>query len=73
MRTATGKSRTRVFDDAVVMLAGRRATVQCLELPDGAPPLLGVIPLQILGFEPDLANHELRVLPRHGPGTYFTA
>lgn len=71
--TATGASRVRVFRDANIRLAGRSATVQCFELPDGSPPLLGVIPLQILGLEPDLANHVLRVLPDQGLDTHYTA
>lgn len=44
----------------------------CVELPGGADPLLGLIPLEDLGLEPDLKNQRLRVLPAEGKDTYLT-
>ncbi len=35
-------------------------------------PLLGVIPLEMLGLEPDLKNQALRVLPTESVDTYLT-
>ncbi len=47
---------------------GRTSTFDCLELPDDAQPLLGVLPLENLGMEPDIVNHCLRLLPEEPGG-----
>jgi len=44
-----------------------------LELPAGTTPLLGVIPMEALGVEPDLQNQRLRLLPEGPTDTYVTA
>ncbi len=63
VRTADGPRFRRVFQDAKLIVEGRVDTFQCLELPNDAPPLLGVLPLEDLGIEPDIVNHKLRLLP----------
>ena len=70
--TANGVSKARVFQDARLSLCGREGTFECLELPGGQEPLLGVIPLEWLGLEPDLQNQVLRVLPSESAKTYLT-
>jgi hypothetical protein len=70
--TATGLSRARIFQDAKISLFGREGTFECLELPGGRDPLVGVIPLEALGLEPDLQNQTLRVLPTESLNTYLT-
>ena len=70
--TAAGISKARVFQDAKIILCGREGTFECLELPGGRDPLLGVIPLEALGLEPDLQHQTLRVLPSESWDTYFT-
>ena len=70
--TATGINKTRMFQDATICLCGREGTFECLELPGGADPLLGVIPLEMLGLEPDLKNQTLKVLPTESVDTYLT-
>jgi clan AA aspartic protease len=62
----------RIFQDAKISLCGRESTFECLELPGGRDPLLGVIPLEMLGLEPDLQNQTLRVLPEESVDTYLT-
>jgi clan AA aspartic protease len=62
-RTATGRSILRVFQDAHITVQDRRGTFECVELPEGSQPLLGVVPLELLGLEPDLRNQVLRPLP----------
>jgi len=52
--TATGVSKARIFQDAKISVCGREGTFECLELPGGRDALLGVIPLEALGLEPDL-------------------
>lgn len=64
--TAAGVRTMRQFQDATITLHGRTGTFDCTELPAGSPALLGVIPMESLGLEPDVRNHTLRVLPE-GP------
>lgn len=70
--TAAGPGRARLFQDAALTLLGREGTFDCLELPTGALPLLGVFPMEALGLEPDLRNQRLRRLPMEPGNTYFT-
>ncbi len=70
--TATGVSKARIFQDAKLLLCGREGTFECLELPGGQSALIGVIPLESLGLEPDLKNQTLRVLPSESADTYLT-
>ncbi len=70
--TANGISKARVFQDAKLSLCDREGTFDCLELPGGQEPLVGVIPLELLGLEPDLQNQTLRILPSESANTYLT-
>ena len=70
--TVSGISKARIFQDAKVSLCGREGTFECLELPGGQNPLLGVIPLEMRSLEPDLQNQTLRVLPDKLSNTYIT-
>ncbi len=70
--TANGFSKARVFRDASISLLGREGTFECLELPGGRDPLLGVVPLEALGIELDLRNQQLKVLPDTSMDTYLT-
>lgn len=70
--TAAGPGTARLYQDAAITLQGRDGTFDCLELPAGTDPLLGVIPLEALGMEPDLRNRRLRLLPEEPGDTYYT-
>ncbi len=70
--TATGIGKARIFQDAKISLLGREGTFECLELPGGQDPLLGVIPLEALGIELDLQNQQLVLLPISSTQTYLT-
>lgn len=70
--TAMGIGKARIFRDATLFICGREGTFECLELPGSRDPLLGVIPLEALGLEPDLQNQVLRVLPTESVNTYLT-
>ncbi|MEL6606349.1 MAG: retroviral-like aspartic protease family protein [Cyanobacteria bacterium J06614_10] len=70
--TAMGISKASVFRDATLMLCGRESTFECLELPEGSTALIGVIPLEAMGLEPDLQKQVLRVLPSESANTYIT-
>jgi clan AA aspartic protease len=71
--TATGDEELELYQDAKIELEGRSGTFECIALPDGSTPLLGVVPLEMLGLEPDLQNQRLRVLPEAGRDTYMLA
>ncbi len=66
VRTAAGPHTIRQFRDVELAVMGRTGTFDCLEVPEGSPCLLGVTPMEILGIEPDIHNHTLRLLPE-GP------
>ncbi len=72
VETATGIGKARIFQDAKISLLGREGTFECLELPGGGAPLLGVIPLEALGVELDLQNQRLKLLPISPTQTYLT-
>lgn len=72
VETATGIGKARIFQDAKIALLGREGTFECLELPGGASPLLGVVPLELLGIELDLKNQKLELLPMSPTQTYLT-
>ncbi|MDB9513558.1 aspartyl protease [Kamptonema animale CS-326] len=61
----------RMFKDATIAVAGREGRYNCVELPAGQEPLLGQIPLEDLGLEPDLKNQVLRILPTEGKQSYI--
>ncbi len=73
IRTAAGPRQSRLFRDAWLSLLGREGTFDCLELPGGTQPLLGVIPMEALGLEPDLVHQRLPLLPDQSPDSYVTA
>lgn len=72
VEAANGIGKARIFQDAKISLEGREGTFECLELPGGMNPLLGVIPLEALGIELDLKNQRLIILPISPTQTYLT-
>ena len=72
VKIATGVQKLRIFREINLTVEGREGTYNCMELPDGADPLLGLLPLEDLGLEADLQNQRLRVLPIEGKDTYLT-
>lgn len=72
VKTAVGIRKVRIFEGVKLSVEGREGRYDCLELPEGQDPLLGLIPLEDLGLEPDLKNQRLRVLPAEGKDTYMT-
>jgi predicted aspartyl protease len=72
IRTANGIIQARLFGGALVAIMGRDAVMEVLELPAGTPTLLGVIPLETLGLEPDLKARTLRALPLGPDDSYVT-
>jgi clan AA aspartic protease len=71
--TAAGYQRTTLYQDAKISLLGRDGVFQCLELPGGENPLLGVVPMEELGVEIDLQKQEVKLLPMEPGNSYFLA
>lgn len=71
-QTATGPQTVNVYEGLKLTVEGREGRYDCVELPAGQAPLLGLIPLEDLGLEPDLQNQRLRHLPVKGKETYMT-
>ncbi len=73
VETATGPVVTRLYRNAQVEVLGRETIGICIELPVGSRALLGAIPMESLGVEPDLQNRTLRLLPESDPRSYIYA
>jgi len=71
VKIATGLHKARIFKMLNLSVEEREGIFNCIELPEGSEPLLGLIPLEDLGLEPDLQNQKLRVLPMEGKDTYL--
>lgn len=71
--TAAGMREAGIYGDVGLTVMGRTDVFSCIALPEDTEPLLGVIPLEMLGLEPDLVNRRLRLLPRHGRRTHILA
>ncbi len=70
--TATGISDRKIYGDVKVKLLERETVCECIELPNDAMPLLGVIPLESMGVELDLQRQKLKFLPYDLLSTYIT-
>ncbi len=71
-KTAIGIETSKVFKGLQLTVEGREGRYDCVELPAGQTPLLGLIPLEDLGLDPDLQNQKLKHLPVKGKETYLT-
>ncbi|MEL6605616.1 MAG: aspartyl protease [Cyanobacteria bacterium J06614_10] len=71
-QTAIEPQSVKVYDRVRLNVEGREGTYKCVELPEGQTPLLGLIPLEDLGLDPDLQNQKLKHLPTKGKETYMT-
>ena len=65
-RTAAGQAEVRMFGTVRLTVQDREAVLDVTELPDDCPVLIGQIPLEMMDFVVDPANHRLIGDPRHG-------
>jgi len=70
--TASGITERKIYQNVKVRLLERETICECIELPDDAMPLLGVIPLEAMGVELDLQSQKLKFLPYDLLSTYIT-
>ena len=71
VKTASGEAVVGVYKDATLTIEGRSGTFECLALPEGATPLLGSIPMEMMGIEPDLSKRSVRLLSDDSSDTYL--
>ncbi len=64
--SSQGPRRARIFGPVKLTVQGRDCHVDVLELPDGVPPLIGQIPLEMLDFVVDPPGRRLIGNPQHG-------
>ena len=70
--TVYGTSEKRIYQDVSIKLIERTTVCECIEISDDSQPLLGVIPLEMLGIELDLQSQKLKFLPYDLLSTYIT-
>lgn len=59
---ATGTAKIRSFESVKLKIGERSTTVDVMELPEGAEPLLGAVPMQRLGIALDVAGEAIQFL-----------
>jgi predicted aspartyl protease len=70
-RTAAGMTTFGIYSPVRLTVQGRDCTVEVAELPDVCPPLIGVIPLEILDFVVHPKSRKLIGNPEHGGEQVF--
>lgn len=73
LEIAAGTVEARIFSHALLEVNGRSSTFDCMELTEISNPLLGVLPMETLGIEPDLKNQCLRMLGTDDGDSYIYA
>lgn len=66
VRSAMGTTTLAVYDVVQLHVEGRTCRTEVMEVPDGTPPLVGQVPLEMLDFVIDMKNHKLIGNPAHG-------
>ncbi len=64
--SSSGPRQTRIYGPVKLTIQGRDCNVDVLELPDGVPPLIGQVPLELLDFVVDPPGRRLIGNPAHG-------
>ncbi|MFI5458031.1 MAG: hypothetical protein ACHRXM_21535 [Isosphaerales bacterium] len=70
-KTAGGMTTFGIYSPVRLTVQGRDCTVEVSEHPDDCPPLIGVIPLEILDFVVDPKGQRLIGNPAHGGERMF--
>ena len=70
-KTAAGMTTFGIYSPVRLTIQGRDCTVEVGELPDECPPLIGVIPLEILDFVVNPKSQTLIGNPAHGGEQMF--
>ena len=65
-RTTAGKAEFGIYGAVRLTIQGRECIVECAELPDDCPVLIGQVPLELLDFVVDPVGQKLLGNPDHG-------
>lgn len=71
--TAAGVREARLVGPVRLQVADRVNVFTCVEISDEAEPLLGVIPLETLGLNPNVHTQQVEFLRMDKQRTYITA
>jgi predicted aspartyl protease len=71
VHTDEGYGTRRIYKDVNLKINGREDVVRCIALPKGARPLLGAIPMELLGIQPNLATRSLHFIPLNDHSSYL--
>ena len=71
LSSSAGAVAARVFKETHLEVNGRSSTFDSVELTEIDIPLLGVLPMETLGIEPDLQNQRLRMLSMNEEESYL--
>jgi len=66
VKSSVGLAEAAVFDAVRLTIQGRSCTMDVMEVPDGAPVLIGQLPLEQLDFVIDPRSRTLIGNPEHG-------
>jgi predicted aspartyl protease len=64
--TTAGPVTQQIFSAVRATVEGRDCLIEVAEVPDGTPPLLGQIPLEMMDFWIDMKGRRLAGNPEHG-------
>lgn len=64
--SSTGPRQAKMYGPVKVIIQGRDCNIDVLEVPDGVPPLVGQVPLELLDFVVDPPGRRLIGNPAHG-------
>ena len=70
--TSEGVIRGRLFGGVEFRLADRQGAFDCLELTEQDTVLLGRVPMEVLGLQPELEQGKLHLLPMNAEQTYLS-
>jgi len=73
IKTAKGVLKCGLYFGAKLQLGDRLATVDTIALPDGTPPLLGVLAMEALGVTANPVKQIVEYLPIDPENTYMFA
>lgn len=71
VHTAEGYGTRKIYREVTLRINGREDVVRCIALPKGSRPLLGAIPMELLGIEPNLATRSLHFIPINDHSSYL--
>jgi len=63
--TANGLVKRGVYEPVLLQIFDREADLNVMEVPNGTPPLLGYVPLEVLDLYPNAKERKLEGNPKY--------